>query len=337
MPQAIIMAGGPGERFWPLTTKTFPKYRIRLDGKRSLLYNTYERLLRLYDKKNVGVVTTREHVGLIREELPSLGRHSIIVEPFRNNTASAVLYATALATSRRGPEETVSFFPADHLIVNEKLFGQTMRTAMRLASAEPRLVTIGIKPTFPAVGYGYIQTGRAVGGFSGVYAVAAYKEKPKLPVARRYLAGKNYLWNGGIFTWRAGVFLDTMRRFAPSMLAAFKLGDVAGSYKKLPKLSIDYALLEKADNIAVVKTRMDWCDMGSWDMFYEKGDKDKDGNLILGQVRSGGSRRSLLLNYTDEPLTALNAFGMILVKTAQGMLVCPRSHSEEAALLARRL
>lgn len=334
MPQAFIMAGGQGERFWPLTKKNFPKYRIRLDGKRSLLQQTFRRLEQLYEAENVHVVTTKEHYHLIREELPQLGKDRILMEPFRSNTAPAILYSTVYAEKNFGPDEVVSFFPADHLIKNEVLFRRTMLSAFKAARETPMLMTIGIKPTFPCVGYGYIQAGRALGG-SGAFRVDAFKEKPDRATAMRYLRRKVFLWNGGIFTWRAGVFMQAMKRYNRAMVQAFDLDRLEESYKKMPRISIDYALLEKADNIAVLKTRMDWCDMGSWDMFFDKAERNGDNNLIFGKGSFKECRDSLILNATDEPLIAMGASGLIIVKTSQGVLVCLRSRSEEAALLAR--
>ena len=335
MPQAIIMAGGQGERFWPLTHKKFPKYRIKLDGKASLLQKTYQRLLKIYGKSNIHVVTTKDHFGMIRQELPQLSRANILIEPERKNTAAAIFLSTAVIERKFGPEEVVSFYPADHLIENVKLFSGTIKKATALAKKDKVIVTIGIQPTFPAIGYGYIEAGRAVAGIPGAFRVKRFREKPDRQTALRYIKKRNFFWNGGIFTWRAGVFMSAIKKFSPAIHKNFKLKNLNKSYHRMPKLSIDYALMEKANNIAVVKTAMDWCDMGSWDMFMAKATKDKDKNFIYGNVRHRECQDSLLINHEKSLLTVLGVTGLIAVRTAQGTLVTKRTRSEEAALLSR--
>lgn len=333
---AVIMAGGQGERFWPLTHKTFPKYRIKVDKQYSLLQKTYRRLSRLYKKDSIFVVTTKEHAGLVRAELPFLKKDQLIEEPCRKNTAAAIYLSVCLIQKRFKPDAVLSFFPADHLIQNEALFRDTLENAINLAQKNEALVTVGIQPAFPACGYGYIKTGKVIGGFKSAFEAGGFYEKPDLKQARLYLKQKKYLWNGGIFTWKADVFLRAIRRFSPDIVKTLNVDSIHKSYQALKNISIDYALLEKADNLCVVKTTMDWCDMGSWDMFYEKGPKDRRGNYILGKVFCRESRDSLLLNFTDTPLSALGVCGDIIVQTQQGCLIAKRKRSEEAALLVKR-
>src|SRR3989338_4013911 len=176
MAQAVIMAGGQGERFWPMTDKRFPKYRISVDGKRSLLQGTRQRLARIFGK-NIHVVTTGEQVNLIRKELPGLPLKNIIVEPARNNTAPAIYLSTALLGQRFGADEVTLFFPADHLIQNETLFKKTVRGMIALAAAKNCLVTAGIRPTFPATGYGYIQAGSPIKNYPSAFRVRRFVEK----------------------------------------------------------------------------------------------------------------------------------------------------------------
>ncbi len=331
MSQAVIMAGGQGERFWPMTHAKFPKYRIRFDGRTSLLGGTYARLAKVFRSADIHVVTTRDHVPFVREELPRLRPANIHVEPFRNNTAAAIYLSTALLAARRGPEETVSFFPADHLIADTRLFERAVRASIALAKVRPTLVTIGIRPAFPATGYGYIECGRALAQTPGAHAVRRFVEKPGRAKAASYLRSGRFLWNAGIFTWRAGVFLEAMGRFAPEFRRRFDLKRLAASYKRLPSLSIDYALLEKADNIAVVKSRMDWCDMGNWDMLFERSAKGPGGVSTEGPACIGECRDSLFVNRTGRPFVALGVKDLVIVQTERGTLVAPRGRAEEAA------
>lgn len=338
MAQAIIMAGGQGERFWPLTHKNFPKYRIRFGGKESLLQRTYARLLRLYPKKNIHVVTTQDHARMIRQELPGLPSSNILMEPARRNTAAAIFFSCLALEKRLGRKEVVSFFPADHLIQNEGKFRQTLKNAIRVAIQEPRLVTIGIQPTFACTGYGYIQAGKAMKGGSGAAEVMAFKEKPSRKIAEKYLKKKNFFWNGGIFTWRIETLLNTLRRVSPDFYQALDFGALKKSYAKLPKLPIDTALLEKADNLALVKTNMDWCDMGSWDMFLEKARGEPSHNFVEGDCPHRESENLLLLNYKkNAPLVAFGVSDLIAIQTDQGTLICKRHRSEEAAVLLKGL
>ncbi len=337
MAQAIIMAGGQGERFWPLTHPRFPKYRIRFDGKKSLLQKTYARLLRLYDKKNIHVVTTQDHLRIIQKELPSLPRTNILIEPFRRNTAAAITFSCALLANRLGPGEIVTFFPADHLIRNEAAFQKTIRAAIQLAKQKPVLVTIGIKPHFPCTGYGYIQSGERIPANPSAFRVKAFKEKPSRKKAQAYLRANTFYWNGGIFTWRISVYMGSMKKYSPTFHAFFEEGISRKNYSRLPRLSIDHALLEKADNMAIVKTDMDWCDMGSWDMFLEKAKVDRNKNCVVGNSPNKESSDVLLFNTRkNAPLIAFGVSGLIAVQTDQGTLICKRERSEEAAVLLKR-
>lgn len=338
MPQAVIMAGGQGERFWPLTHKAFPKYRLRFNDSHSLLEGTVKRLRSLYKKEEIHIVTTREHVALIRKELPNFPDKNIIIEPLRRNTAAAIFLTCAKLAHRYGPNEIVSFFPADHLIQNVALFKKTLQSAIRAAREKEMLVTVGIHPTFPATGYGYILAGKKIAGV-GARKVVRFVEKPDRKTAERYLKAKKYFWNGGIFTWKAGALLETMRRTSPAYAGRFDWAHITRTYHKLPNVSIDVALLEKARNIAVVPARMDWCDLGSWDMFLEKSTKDKSSNCLRGKniVCQDAHGNLVVSTRTDKPLVVLGGTGLLVVQTDRGTLVCPKGRSEEAALLAKNL
>ena len=321
MAKAVILAGGQGERFWPLTHPGFPKYRIRFEANRSLLQRTFDRLKKVYGAGNVYVITTAAHAGFIRKELPKLPRTRLLLEPKRNNTFPAIHLACQKLRERFGNREIVSFFPADHLIQDQTAFKTTIRRATHLAARKNLLVTVGIRPTFPATSYGYIEKGRAVPGFSGCFAVDRFVEKPNRAKAAGYLKKGGYYWNAGMFTWKLSTFFEAVERHCP----------------EVPKTSIDYALMEKVPNAALVPTAMDWCDLGSWDTLLSKSPQDAKRVYAEGLYFHQEVRDSLIVNQTSTPLIVLGLSGIVAVQTERGTLVCPKGRSEEAALLAKKL
>ena len=331
------MAGGQGERFWPMTHPKFPKYRIKLNGKDSLLQKTYRRLLKIYKQDSIYVVTTKPHFSLIRKELPALQAENILIEPFRNNTAPAIFFSCEVMRQKFGDQEVISFFPADHLIRNEALFKKTILSTINLAGQKDVLVTLGIKPTFPATGLGYIESAKPLPGFPGALRVKQFVEKPNLKKAVGYLGKNNFFWNAGIFTWRAEVFAQTINKYSSKFSKNFNLSRLSQCYKKLPNLSIDYALMEKADNIVVYKTGMDWCDIGNWDMFSEKLPRQKNNNVLSGPSHSSESTNIVVLNYTKAPIITLGVKDLIIVKTSRGTLICKKGRAEEAALFFKKI
>lgn len=337
MAKAVILAGGQGERFWPLTHPAFPKYRIQFEGRKSLLQKTSERLSALYGKDNVYVVTTSPHARLVREELPKLPANRLLVEPCRNNTCAAVYLACAKLRRRFGDKEVVSFFPADALIRDIAAFKKTLQRAARLAASRDLLVTVGIRPSFPATGYGYMEKGAAVRGFPQAWRVRRFVEKPNLKKAKKYLRAKKFYWNAGMFTWKLRTFFEAMDRHCAPLVKTFDLNRLAATYKKLPNLSIDYALLEKAGNIALCATAMDWCDMGSWEALFEKSPKSRRNVYAEGFCYHREVDDALVVNQTGVPLVALGVSGIVAVQTARGTLICRKGRSEEAALLAKKL
>ncbi len=337
MAKAVILAGGQGERFWPLTHPAFPKYRIKFEGKRSLLQNTFERLSKVYGKNNIYVVTTASHARMVREELPKLSREHIFIEPYRNNTCAAIFLACSRLRRIFGEKEVVSFFPADALIQDRSAFKRTMARALRLAKARDLLVTIGIRPTFPATGYGYIEKGKPVVGHPGSFFVRRFVEKPAAAKARRYLRAKGFSWNAGMFTWRLDTFFSAMRRNCPVFARTFDLQRLSKSYKRLPNISIDYALMEKASNSAVCTTLMDWCDMGSWEMLFERSAKNRKNVYAEGLHYHQEVGDSLIVNRTASPLVVLGVSGIVAVQTSRGTLICRKGRSQEAALLVKHL
>jgi len=258
----IILAGGKGERFWPLSRKSHPKQFLRiLPGGQSLIEATVSRVLSLSGWERTLVSTSAELVGLIREYLPELPRGNLIIEPEPRDTAPAVALAALRVSERFGSEAVMGIFPADHYVEDVEQFTATLRRAIALTAEEDVIATLGVIPKYPASAYGYIKRGEKVAG--GVYRVEKFVEKPSVERARDYLATGDYYWNAGIFVGKARVFLEEFEKYAPHILATLRSGDLSG-YGKLEKISIDYAIMEKTDRAVVIPADFGWDDLGDW-------------------------------------------------------------------------
>lgn len=263
----VILAGGKGERFWPLSRKDRPKQFLRLDGSgRSLLQATADRLLPLAGGfEGLLVVTAASLAAGVREHLSGLPEANLLLEPEGRDTAPAVAWATLEAAKRFGEEVVLGFFPADHWVGDAEAFHQTIRAAAELAARQEAIVTLGIEPKYPATGYGYIERGEESGVYGGlsVYRVARFTEKPDREAAEAFLKTGRYYWNGGIFVFRAGVSLKELRQHAPEVVLPLLAHGVA-AYAALPKTSIDYALMEKTERAYAVPAAFGWDDLGDW-------------------------------------------------------------------------
>ena len=270
---ALIMAGGRGTRFWPESTSKRPKQYLKLFSENSLLKETLLRFGKMILPGQRYIVTVKEQETLAREEAGTeIGQHNLIIEPAGRNTAPCILLSIAsLVQNGARPDDLIVIVPADHVILNTSGFLETLNEAVALIKGRDTLVTIGIPPTFPHTGYGYIQKGEEI--FKGVYSVLKFREKPNFETAKEYLKTGNFLWNAGIFVGRIGKFLEEFKKHAPAIhgfyhtlqksITSFKkTGDI---YNQIPKNSIDFAVMEKSDCVSVIPARFDWNDLGSWD------------------------------------------------------------------------
>jgi mannose-1-phosphate guanylyltransferase len=334
--RAVILAGGRGTRFWPLGREARPKQVLRITGRDPMLVQTVRRLRPLIPGRRVTLVADAVQTRAARKLLPRLPKESFLIEPLARNTAPALMLATARIWLD-DPEAVVAVLPADHLIRDEARFRRVLQAGAEAASKERALVTFGIPATYPATGYGYIRHDRASGrkfGGKAFYPVLAFKEKPNLAQADEYLASGDYAWNSGMFLWRAGVFAEKIEAWAPelvpawtALVAALKSGSAArlkAAFARVPALSIDYALMEKAGGVLVADGDFGWSDVGAWSALLDIWPRDRAGNATRGETLALDSRGCLVWN--PGRLTALvGVRDLIVVEAGDALLVCDAS------------
>ena len=344
--QPVILAGGTGSRLWPLSRELYPKQLLRLTSNDSLLQTT---LLRVNDLPGVlppVVVVGEEHRFITRnqiEELDCFSDFSILLEPVGRNTAPAICGAAEFCRQKgenSGEDTVLLILPADHVVMNTEKFAAVVRQAAELASAG-QIVTFGIQPTGPETGYGYIERGEG-------NRVASFKEKPDLALAGEYIAKGNYFWNSGMFAFTIKTFMQEMAKFAPEMLSCMVESVVKGKkdekfYRfdqeamvRCPSDSIDYALMEKTANVAVVAADLGWNDIGSWKALWDVLEKDKQGNVTKGDVLLEDTGNCLIKS-ENKLVAAVGMEDTLVVETADAILVAPLSRSQDVKKVVRRL
>ena len=341
---AVVMAGGSGTRFWPLSRKHRPKQTLPILGPATMVRQTVERLFPLFEQRQVFVVTAREHADLVRRELDIVPQENIIDEPLGRDTAAAIgLAATFLHW--RDPEAVFAVLPADHFIDDALRFQKALSRGCE-ASRGGALVTFGIKPRYPATCYGYLERGERVGE---LYRVRKFCEKPKIELAREFVKNGGHFWNGGIFVWQAASILSEIRRCLPELSASLEeirraLGTsrlpsvLAHEYGKLKRISIDYGVMEKASQVLMVEADFEWDDVGSWSAAAERRAKDGGGNAVDGKVLAIDTKDSLVLSSDPEHLVGvLGLEGFVVVHTPDATLVCPKNRSEELKTLIEQI
>ncbi|MEF8849709.1 MAG: mannose-1-phosphate guanylyltransferase [Candidatus Bipolaricaulota bacterium] len=347
---AVIMAGGRGRRLWPLSTPSRPKQFVEVNGK-SLLARTFDRISSLFDPKRVMVVTNKGKGNLVKEDLPELPEKNIIEEPMGKNTApciglSAIYSREVLELDERNSVMVV--LPADHLVGKEKRFRELLQLASETAFNKEKLVTLGIRPTRPATGYGYIEAGDVLEEEELAREVVSFTEKPDSTTAEKFLAAGNYYWNSGTFIWRTDQLLGNLSEYMPELSEGLEsiaraLGGpgvdevLREEYEKFSPVSIDYGLMEKAEDRAVIPASVDWSDLGDWPSFEKLLKSDEHGNSSQGKTICQKSENNIVFNDTQKPVVVLGLSETVVVNTPEYLLVMNEDKAQEVKRIAREM
>ena len=336
MVYAVIMAGGAGTRFWPKSTKNYPKQFLSLFGEGTMIQNTADRIKEIIPQERVLVVTNNDYVDIVKEQLPKVPDTNIVGEPVAKNTAPCVAIAAELLL-KQDPDAVMVVLPADHHITNPEEFKKILNAAIKKAESGEDLVTIGIKPDRPETGFGYIHADNSKpekGENKSVERVRAFKEKPNIDTAQQFLDSGDYYWNSGMFIWRADSVLKEFKRQLPAMYELVKLSShdlytdlhntaVNEFYYECESVSVDYGIMEGAKNVFVVPGEFGWNDVGSWTAVYDLAEKNKDGNAIKAvYVSFSGSENNLIVSQSDKMISLVGIDNVAIVETDDAILVC---------------
>lgn len=340
----LIMAGGVGSRFWPKSRQHFPKQFIDILGLgKSLLQLTYERFLKICPNEQIYILTNDSYAGLVKEQLPKVLNEHILLEPTRNNTAPCIAYASYKIASAN-PYANIVVAPSDHLILKETEFLEKVLKGLSFATQNDALVTLGITPTRPDTGYGYIKYQQITNDnpeFNEVKKVHAFEEKPTLEKAQTYLASGDYVWNAGIFIWSVKAIKNAFKKHVSEIAELFEKGEaiynteeeqifIATNYPALPNISIDYAILEKADNVYTIPADIGWSDLGTWASLHNVTQKDGAGNSISCNHFNITDTEDCIIQLPDEKAAVIKGLSnYIVVDDGKVLLIYPKSDEQE--------
>jgi len=339
---AVIMAGGKGTRFWPKSREKMPKHLLDIVSSRTIIQETVDRITPLIPEENILIVTGQSHADELMRQVPRIPRENIIIEPLGRNTAPCIGLAS-LHIKRKSPHAVMAVLPADHLITDASRFRRLVSIAGKIANSGDCLLTIGIKPTSPETGYGYIERGSLHAKVKGtdVFAVKSVREKPALKQAKAFLRQGGFYWNSGMFVWRVDAILEAIDRWLPQIHdGLLQIESAMGTdgekkvlrrvYKKIPSISIDYGVMEKADNILLIEGDFGWSDIGSWDALWEVSDKDENGNAVnCRDLFIGFDTRNSLIHSSGKLVALLGLEDLIVVDAEDSLLICKRGSSQD--------
>ena len=346
---AVILAGGKGERFWPLSRRQHPKQLLKITGERSMLEETIERIKDFIPVSRTYLITGPEFKEGILQSVPSLSPENLLVEPEGKNTCVAIGLAAAYL-KKKDPEAVLVVLPSDHLIEPKEKLLHVLEIGATVAQQGDYLITLGIPPTRPETGYGYIEVGEQFSTQDGVsvYRIKQFKEKPSRTVAQQYYLDRNHLWNSGMFIWTARSILAatkhclpnlyrSLEKFYPHLGTSHEQEELKILYASAENISIDFAVLEKADNVLTIRTDLHWDDVGSWLALERIKSKDRDHNVVIGDVLSLGSYETTVVNEGDGIVVALGVSDLVLVKTGSIVFVAHKTKVSDLKEVLQRL
>lgn len=336
------MCGGAGTRFWPFSRSNMPKQFLDFFGSgRTLLQLTVERIADIVDKDNIILVTNSDYAPLVREQLPDIKPENVLCEPARRNTAPCILWA-ARHIYARCPEASIVTLPSDHLILREKVFLEAIRRGFDFVEQGDRLLTIGINPTSPNTGYGYIQRGEDVKDWQDFMKVKTFTEKPNLEMARIFVDSGEFFWNAGIFLWTADAIIKAFDKYAPDIASLFNTDPdafadpaketafIADVFPRSSSISVDYAIMEKADNVYVETSDPGWSDLGTWQSLYSVSPKNSDGNVTQNcRVMAENCSGTVFAIAGDKIVVADGLKDYIVAENGNALLIYPLSKEQE--------
>ena len=338
----VIMAGGVGSRFWPMSSPSLPKQFIDVLGcGRTLIQLTVDRFKNICPPKNIWIVTSADYADIVREQLPEIGGEHVLLEPCRRNTAPCIAYVS-WKIKAKNPKANIVVTPSDHIVTDEREFSRVVLSAMKFTADSDAIVTLGMKATRPETGYGYIEADLSMPCPSNkeIYRVDAFKEKPNQETAERYLRKNNYFWNAGIFIWNVSTIVNALRVYQPAMSKIFerllpyyytdKEQELINElFPACENISIDYAVMEKADEIYVFPASFGWSDLGTWGSLQEHVPHDAYGNACIGKNISVYDTRNCMIHVTQERKVVIQGLeGFIVAEKDDTLLICKLSEEQ---------
>lgn len=340
------MAGGVGSRFWPVSTTDFPKqFHDMLGSGDTLIQKTFSRLSKLIPTENILILTNERYNGLVLEQLPMVKPEQVLLEPAMRNTAPCILYAS-LKIQKMNPNAVMVVAPSDHWIEDEAEFANNLQQCFDFCQKENALMTLGIQPTFPNTGFGYIEFDKSDN--NPIKKVNQFREKPDYETAKLFLEAGNFLWNGGIFIWSAKSITQAFEKFQPQMNALFQQGAdnyntsnekqfIIDNYSKAENISIDYAIMEKAENVYVLPATFDWNDLGTWGSLHEKLDKDEQNNAVVNATVILENASNNIIRSDAKKLVVIDGLDdYIIVDNENVLMIYPKSKEQDIKKITAR-
>lgn len=344
---AILMAGGVGSRFWPVSTQDFPKqFHDMLGTGDTLIQKTFKRLTHLIPKENILILTNERYNDLVLEQLPEVTQKQVVLEPAMRNTAPCILYAS-LKIQKENPDAVMIVAPSDHWIEDEATFSKNVQSAFEFCEENDALMTLGIQPTFPNTGYGYIEFDKSSTDI--VKPVNQFREKPDYDTAKEFIAQGNFLWNAGIFMWSVKSAVSAFKSNQPDLYALFEngievyntaaeSGFIKDNYPKAENISVDYAIMEKSNNVYVIAAEFDWNDLGTWGSLYDKLDKTESGNAVVNARTLIEDASGNMIRTKSNKIVIVDSLNdFIIVDKEEVLLIYPKAKEQDIKITLQKV